>query len=116
MKFDSVDYNFSKFSGTVLSTIKLTFHSTPEVSRKFEERLEKLKEDFKITSELHFKIFLYDSCYILKISINHSSEEIPENAKNAIQDILSLDSIFFLLHHGSRNYYSFLCEMFLKDL
>lgn len=111
MKFENINYRFDKFSKGFLTTISLYVDEDLE---KMLAIFGELKERYIKEFNLHYNIFKYDSKTVLKISIDHDSDETLEDIKNAIEQILSLNSVFYLIYHGKKPYYSFLCEFLLK--
>lgn len=108
---ERIDIRFSKYSSGHLSTIDLQI--IPDIN--FKSDITELKNTLISDFSLSIAFVNVDDKTILRISIYHSDETL-ENIKRIISDIFSGNDSLLFMYEGLRNYYSFLCQMFMKYL
>lgn len=114
IRVSSKNVNYSKFGSGWLSKLEFKFFSETLEAKLLEETFNLRIQNLEIVNELTFQIFLYNDQWVLSIYTIH--EESLEDIQKAFSEIFSGNSGYLLMLNGKTKYWSFLSEMFLKDL
>ena len=114
IKVFSKDIKYSKFGSGWLSKLEFKFFSEGLSAKLLEETFNIRIQNLEILSELTFQIFLFNGQWVLSIYTIH--EESLEDIQKSFSEIFFGNSGYLLMLNGKTKYWSFLSEMFLKDI
>jgi len=115
LKVSSSSRTFSKFGAGWLTKLEFKLICENLEAKLLEETFNIRIQKLEILSELTFQIFLFNSKWVLSVYIIHDEESL-EDIQKSFSEIFSGNSGYLLLINGKTKYWSFLSEMFLKDL
>jgi hypothetical protein len=116
LKVSSSSRTFSKFGAGWLTKLEFKLICENLEAKLLEETFNIRIQKLEILSELTFQIFLFNSKWVLGVYIIHDDKESLEDIKTTFNEIFSGNSGYLLMMNGKTKYWSFLSEMFLKDL
>lgn len=116
LKVSSSSKTFSKFGAGWLTKLEFKLICENLEAKLLEETFNIRIQKLEIISELTFQIFLFNGRWVLSVYVIHDEKETLENIQKSFSEIFSGNSGYLLMMNGKTKYWSFLSEMFLKDL